>query len=46
MWEDNTFSLEEVLLWIIDLYFDQKWWFKVKMICFFKKITFIGKQVM
>ncbi len=25
-----TFSLEEVLLWIMDSYFDQKWWFKVK----------------
>ncbi len=25
-----TFSLEEVLLLIMDSYFDQKWWFKVK----------------
>ncbi len=25
-----TFSLEELLLWIMDSYFDQKWWFKVK----------------
>ncbi len=40
-WEDNrgwTFSLEEALLWIMDLYFVQKWWFKVKTsywyICF------------
>ncbi len=33
MWEDNsklTFSLEEVLLWIMDSYFGQKRWFKVK----------------
>ncbi len=33
MWEDNrggTFSMEEVLLWIIDPYFGQKRQFKVK----------------
>ncbi len=40
MWGDNrnwTFSLEEVLLWIMNWYFHQKWQFKVKMpwwICF------------
>ncbi len=33
MWEDNkgsTFSLQEELLWIMDSYFGQKWWFNVK----------------
>jgi len=33
MWEDNkmcTFPLEEVLLWVEDLYFYQKWPFKVQ----------------
>ncbi len=27
---DVTFSLEEFLLWIMDLYFVQKWQFKAK----------------
>ncbi len=30
MWEENrewTFSLEKILLWIMDLYFSQKQWF-------------------
>ncbi len=27
-----TFSLEEALLWIIDLYFSRKQWFEVKII--------------
>ncbi len=33
MWEDNRrwiCSLEEALLWVMDLYFVQKWPFKVK----------------
>ncbi len=32
MWEDNKglILLEEVLLWIMDSYFIQKQWFKVK----------------
>ncbi len=46
-WEDNrgwTFSLEEALLWIMDLYFVQKWRFKVKTshwyICFIQIHSF------
>ncbi len=34
MWEDNigwTIALEKVLLWIMNAYSGQKWWFKVKM---------------
>uniref|UniRef100_A0A671L7V8 Erythrocyte membrane protein band 4.1-like 4A n=1 Tax=Sinocyclocheilus anshuiensis TaxID=1608454 RepID=A0A671L7V8_9TELE len=27
-----TFSLEEALLWIMDSYFGQKWWFEFKML--------------
>ncbi len=27
-----TFSLEEAILWIMDSYFSQKWWFEVKNI--------------
>ncbi len=47
MWEDNkgwTFPLEEGLLWIMDWYFGQKQWFKVKclndLIFFANKLCF------
>ncbi len=48
MWEDNrvlTFSLEEVLLWIMDWYFGQKRRFKVNdEFVFYKHASFHFKR--
>ncbi len=30
-WYERAFSLDKTLLWIMDSYFSQKQWFKVKM---------------
>ncbi len=42
---DVFFSLEQALLWIMDSYFDQKWWFEIKNILIMDLFPQTSKQL-
>ncbi len=48
--DERILSLEEAELWIMDLYFGQKWQFTVKMpyqwICFLQTCSFYASQAL